>query len=98
MEASDTPVALTLGKDQTLPQKYERTANKSSKKFQIFRTKGGNQNHFAEHLPLFASESLIFPCKNLKMTIYECSFISAFIRSEPLSFTLQEEHTECVHI
>jgi len=48
LEVWDTPVALILGKDQTLPQQYERTANKCFKKkgeTQIFGTKGGNQNH-----------------------------------------------------
>ena len=48
LEAWDMPVTLTLGRDQTLTQQYERTAKKSTKNFdeaQIFRTEGGNQNH-----------------------------------------------------
>jgi len=32
------------------------------------------------------------------MIIYECNFICAFIGSEPVSFTLQEEHTKYIHI
>jgi hypothetical protein len=33
LEAWDMLVALTLGKDQTLPQQCERTSNNSSKNF-----------------------------------------------------------------